>query len=676
MWNLKVKVIEYTKQQYLELLEEIAKHDRAYFCEAKPLISDYEYDQLVKQVEAIEKAHPEWVVPFSTTQRVGEMLTTGFKQVAHTVPMLSLANTYSQEELYDFVKRIQKWTGKTDILFCAELKMDGTAVSAVYEKGIFARGVTRGDGKKGDDVTANLKTISSLPLKLALKNPPEFLEVRGEVFMPHQSFRLSNQKKEEAGEELWANPRNATAGSLKLLDPKEVKERRLSLVFYGIAEDSSHHIQNQFACHQFLQEAGLPTFAPRHRIQTTQIEEIMAFASRINEERHHLGFDIDGVVVKVDNFALQAELGATGKSPRWAVAYKFAPEQAVTKIIDITVQVGRTGVLTPVAELEPVFLAGSTISRATLHNQEEIERKDIRIGDTVVIEKGGDVIPKVVEVDLKKRPSHSHPWRMPTHCPICSSPVVHLEAEVAIRCPNPECQQQVLRRIVFFVSKDAMDIEHMGPKVVQQLVEKGLVKSIADIYALTEEEISLLDGFKEKSVQNLLHSIKKSSQTTLSRLLLALGIKHVGEGIAELLAKHAGDIDVLAKMTKEELIEIEGVGEKVAASIVDYFAQPANLQEIHRLFHLGVKPEKMEIQKGHPFFGKSFVLTGTLEKYSRSEAEKLIKERGGSIGNSVGKKTDYLLVGSEPGSKYEKAKQLGVKILSEEEFILLLGQEK
>lgn len=661
-----------TKEDYFALLEEIRKHDRAYFVDAKPLISDYDYDQLVKKVEAIEKEHPSWVPPTSPTRRVGEAATKGFAQVAHHVPMLSLANTYSKEELADFIKRIEKWTAQSRTVFCAELKMDGVAVTVRYEKGVYTQAITRGDGKKGDDITANLKTLRALPLKLDLKDPPDFLEVRGEVFMSHKAFREANQRKEEAGEEPWANPRNATAGSLKLLDPKEVHLRKLSIVFYGIAQESSHQIQSQYACHTFLQQAGLPSFATRHRIQADTIEKILDFASQIEKERSTLGFDIDGVVVKVDDFAVRADLGATGKSPRWAVAYKFAPEQAETKIIDILVQVGRTGVLTPVAELEPVLLAGSTISRATLHNQEEIERKDIRPGDTVIIEKGGDVIPKVVRVEVSRRPKHAKPWKMPDHCPICHSPTVHMEGEVAIRCSNRNCGDQVLRRIAYFVSKEGMDIEHMGPKVVAQLVEKGLVKSIADIYALTEEEIALLDGFKEKSVQNLVESIEKSKMTTLPRLIQSLGIPYVGGGIADLLATHAADLQTLAEMEKEELIEIDGVGEKVAESVYAYFHSPENLKEIDRLLTLGVKPEKVKTQKGHPFFGKTFVLTGSLEKYSRAEAAALIKERGGKVSGSVSKKTDYLLAGSDPGSKFTKAEEIGVKILSEEDFDRLL----
>lgn len=656
------------KEAYHALIEEIQSHDRAYYLDANPVISDFDYDQLLKKLEKIEAAHPDWILPTSPTQRVGEMATGGFQTVKHKVPMLSLANTYSEEELEDFAKRIHKWTGRDDIDFCVELKMDGVAVTVIYENGEYVRAVTRGDGKKGDDITANLKTIPSLPLQLNLKDPPERLEVRAEVFMPHKSFRIANQKKEEAGEEPWANPRNATAGSLKLLDPKEASKRKLALIFYGVAEDSSHSLKSQFACHEFLEKAGLPAFTKHHRLKTQKIEEILAFGRQIEEERKNLGFDIDGIVIKVDNFLTREDLGTTGRSPRWAVAYKFAPEQAETKILDISVQVGRTGVLTPVAELEPVHLAGSTISRATLHNQEEIERKDIRVGDTVVIEKGGDVIPKVVEVRKSKRLKHAKPWHMPDHCPICGSPATHTEGEVAVRCMNPECSDQVLRRIAYFASKNAMDIDHMGPKVVEQLVEKGLVKSIADIFGLTKEELLLLDGFKEKSAENLLEAIEKAKATTLPRFIMSLGIPYIGQGVADLLAKDSGDIDILATRSLDELIEIDGVGEKGAESVTTYFANPENLKEIHRMLHLGVKPKQVKTQKGHPFHGKSFVLTGSLQNFSRSEAAAKIKERGGKVSGSVSKKTDYVLVGEEPGSKYDKAKELGVEILTEEKF--------
>ncbi len=552
--------------------------------------------------------------------------------------------------------------------------MDGVAVSIRYEKGVLVRGLTRGDGRKGDDITANLKTIAAVPLQLDIPHPPEFVEIRGEVYMPHQAFQEANRRKEEAGEETWANPRNAAAGSLKLLDPKEVKERKLSAVFYGIAEMAPSKFQSQFETHLFLKKLGLPSFEEKHHTLCKNLEEILAFSESIHKERNHLPFDIDGIVVKVDQIKLQEELGSTGKSPRWAVAYKFAPEQAITKIKAITVQVGRTGVLTPVAELEPVLLAGSTISRATLHNQEEIDRKDIRVYDWVIIEKGGDVIPKVVSVIHEKRSKEAQVWKMPTHCPACGSKVEHQEGEVAVRCPNKQCSEQILRRLIFFSSKDAMDIGHLGPKVMQQLVEKGFVRGFADIYHLTYERLSQLEGFKEKSIQNLLNSIQASRHPTLARLLLALGIPFIGEGTAQQLANHAKEINTLMRMNEEELLAIEGIGEKMAQAIIDYFQDPEHIHEIQALLAAGVEIQapKSIAFKEHPFFGKTFVLTGSLSSFTRSEASELIKQRGGLIGGSVTQKTDFLLVGEEAGSKLDKARSLGVRILTEEEFKQLL----
>lgn len=653
-------------------MKEAELHDIAYFEQTKPLISDFAYDQLIKQIEEIEREHPDWVAAVSPTQKVSERPTKGFIQVAHRVPMLSLTNTYSEEELLDFVHRVYKLTGKEKIPFCCEIKMDGVALTIRYEKGELVQGLTRGDGKKGDDITANLRMISSVPKKLNGKKIPAILEVRGEAFMTHRAFQEANERKEEEGLEPWANPRNATAGSLKLLDQNEVKERNLSVVFYGIADDAPGLVKSQFECHELLESFGFPTTEKSLRRRTEQFEEILSFAREIESKRKQLGFDIDGVVIKLDDLPLWSELGATGKSPRWAVAFKFAPEQVETVVEEITVQVGRTGVLTPVAELKPVLLAGSRISRATLHNQDEVERKDIRIGDTVTIEKGGDVIPKVVLVDFKKRPEGTTRWKMPAQCPICHTPVTHLEGEVAFRCPNPNCGEQVLRRITFFASKGAMDIDHMGPKVVQQLVNRGLVTSIADIYELTREDLALLDGFKEKSIDNLMQSIEKSKRTTLPRLIFSLGIKHVGQGVAELLAAKGGSIDAIAQMSVQQLIEIEGIGEKVAESVVSFFSAPAQRNEVERLIALGITPQSQTRLEGHPFSGKTFVLTGTLTRLSRTEATNLVKERGGSVSSSVGKKTDYLLLGEDPGSKHDKAKELGITILSEDEFEKLL----
>lgn len=628
----------------------------------------------MKRLIEIEKAHPEWIKPSSPTQRVGEMLISGFQPVVHTTPMLSLANTYSKEEIDEFLKRIHKLLERTDVPLSCELKMDGVAISVRYEKGVYVRGVTRGDGKQGDDVTANIKTIPMLPLQLYGKNLPDVLELRGEVFMTHEAFKEQNQKRKEAEEPLWANPRNAAAGSLKLLDPHEVAQRPLSIVFYGLAEDSSHQIKSQEEMHAFFVTLGLPTL---HQIaQASTLEEIWKFAQQVREMRRNLPFDIDGIVIKVNDLRTQQHLGATGKNPRWAIAYKFAPEQAVTRINDITVQVGRTGILTPVAELEPVLLAGSTIARATLHNAEEVQRKDIRVGDTVTIEKGGDVIPKVVHVHLALRPDDSQPWVMPSHCPNCGTEVVRVAGEVAVRCPNLNCSEQQLRRLIHFAGKHAMDIENLGEKVMEQLVVRGFVSTPSDIYKLRAEDLYQLEGFKEKSVQNLLTSIEKSKTVSLARFVMALGIKHVGTGTAELLANYAGTIDALMSSSEEELLKVEGVGPKVAAAIVEYFQDSQNREEIAQLLAAGVTPTVIQVTRhtGHAFEGKIFVLTGTLQHYTRGEAAGLIKERGGKVTETVSKKTDYLLVGDSPGSKLEKAQALGVTILSESVFTQMLTQ--
>lgn len=663
-----------TNKEYTDLVHEMKEHDRRYYDEAKPLISDYEYDQKMHKLVAFEKAHPELADPNSPAQRVAESATEGFHQRAHLVPMYSLANTYSEAEVGDFVKRVHKLTEKSVVPFCCELKMDGTAISLRYEKGVLVHAITRGNGKVGDDVTANIKTIHSIPLKLS--GPvPDVMEVRGELYLSLATFRALNAAREEEGLEPFANPRNAAAGSLKLLDPKEVAKRKLALVAYGIAETD---LASQHEVHKTLHKWGFPTASAHHLAVVQDLSEIMKFAEKIQSERDHLPFEIDGIVVKIDDLKLQASLGHTGKTPRFAVAYKFAPEQAHTQILDITVQVGRTGVLTPVAELKPVPLAGSTISRATLHNQDEVARKDIRIGDHVIIEKGGDVIPKVVQVELSKRSHDSHPWHMPKHCPACHTPTLHREGEVAVRCPNPRCGGQRVRRIAYFASKHAMDIEHMGERVVQQLVEKQLVSRPSDIYLLNGEKLAELEGFKEKSIKNLLDSIHSSRKCTLSKFLMALGIKYVGTETADLLAENTSDLQHLLDMKVEELVAIEGIGEKTALAIVEYFQDADNREEIKLLLQHGVTPSHIAKKKitGHSFSGKTFVLTGTLTQYSRDEAAALIKERGGSVTGSVSKKTNFVLVGEDPGSKYEKAKELHIPILSEQDFTNLLDEKE
>lgn len=662
-----------TFQDYEKLCEEAWHHNRKYFLESSPVISDKAYDLLIEEIKHIEKNHPEWVSSSSPTQRVGELLTHGFKSIEHAVPMLSLANTYSREEIEEFIKRMQKHSEHRKLAFSCELKMDGIAISALYENGVFIRGVTRGDGRKGDDITSNLRTVASLPLRLYGKDIPKVLEVRGEVFMTHATFKRLNQEKAEADEDLWANPRNAAAGSLKLLDPNEVAKRKLSVAFYGIAENSSVRLAGQDMIHSYLSNLGLPILECHARAET--LDEIWAFVEKVHQLRPKLPYDIDGVVIKVNDLEEQRQLGNTGKNPRWAIAYKFAAQQAVTKILGITVQVGRTGTLTPVAELEPVFLAGSTIARATLHNEEEVVRKDIRIGDDAVIEKGGDVIPKVVEVNPEKRNENSIPWRMPEVCPSCGTAVVRIPGEVAVRCPNSDsCPEQQLRKMIYFSGKSAMDIDNMGEKVVEQLVTRRFVLKPSDIYRLTEEQLYQLEGFKEKSVKNLIESIQKSKNVSLERFIMALGIKHVGAGTAEMLAKKAGSIESLIQMKFDELINIEGIGEKVATSIVEYFADPENVSGVRSLLALGVAPSQIEAKvfSGHFFNEKSFVLTGTLQGFTRASAAKMIKERGGKISESVSKKTDFVVAGEDPGSKLEKARTLGVRVLNEAEFAELL----
>lgn len=663
------------KAEYKKLCREVWEHNRKYYVDHAPTISDEEFDSLLKKLEHIEKEHPEWVTPTSPTQRVGEMLTEGFKTVKHRIPMLSLANTYSTQEIEEFIKRIRKLSGKSHIAFSCELKMDGIAVTVRYENGALAQAVTRGDGKKGDDITSNMKTIFSLPLQLYGENIPEILEVRGEVFMPVAAFEKLNADRETSGEPLFANPRNAASGSLKLLDPGITAKRNLAVVFYAVAEISENHLSSQYQSHHYLRKLGLPTLDYLKKCDT--IAEIWDFAEEVRKARSKLPYHIDGIVIKLDDLKEQQRMGNTNKNPRWAVAYKFAAEQAQTRIKAITVQVGRTGVCTPVAELEPVFLAGSTISRATLHNEEEIQRKDIRVGDLATIEKGGDVIPKVVEVDVKARSTNSEPWKMPSHCPSCGSELIKSAGEVAVRCPNTVgCKEQQLRRIVYFTSKQAMDIDNLGEKVVEQLIQRGFVKKPSDIYRLTAMELLQLDGFKSKAVDRVLKGIDQSKNVSLSRFIMALGIKYVGAGTAELLANKAGDIDTLSKMSVEDLLSIEGVGEKVAHEVVDYFANKENQDEIQRFIAAGVQPQKVEIKvfEGHPFSGKTFVLTGTLEKYTRSSASSLIKERGGKVTNSVSKNTDFVLAGDTPGSKKDKAEALGVSILTESEFEKMINQ--
>ncbi|MCB1113224.1 MAG: NAD-dependent DNA ligase LigA [Chlamydiia bacterium] len=653
-------------EDYEALVKEVDKHNRLYYIDHQPEISDQEFDHLLKKLEAIEAEHPNWVLPDSPTQRVGEALTEGFKSYPHKIPMLSLANTYNTEELEAFIERVHKLSGKSGVDFGLEIKMDGIACTVIYEKGILVRALTRGDGKKGDDITNNIKTISALPLKLH-GDFPERVEVRGEVFMPHFLFHKLNEGKEVP----WANPRNAAAGSLKLLDPKEVAKRGLQIVFYQIADTTEKPPKTEIEALETLRSWGLPIVQEYGTAK--DLKEILAFADKVLAKRKQLPFDIDGIVIKVNEIGLREEMGSTGKTPRWAVAYKFEAEKAEALLEGITMQVGRTGVLTPVAELHPTKLAGSTISRASLYNEEEIERKDLRVGDVVVIEKGGDVIPKVVEALVERRSKPLPKWTPPTNCPSCGTKLVKSEGEVAIRCPNfQKCPAQLIERLAFFASKWAYDIENLGEKVVEQLFDKGMIKTPSDIFALTEEELYQLEGFKEKSVTNLLKAIEKAKHPTLPRFLMGLGIRHVGQRTAEDLIESFHTFERLKEASLDELLNVEGIGEVVAKSIKEYFASPENLREVDRFLELGVKPKELSRIDGHAFQGKTFVLTGTLPNYSREEAAKLIKERGGKVSSSVSKKTGFVVAGDDPGSKLEKAEKLGVSILNESSFEELL----
>lgn len=662
-----------SKAEYLKLLEDIQKYNRLYFDQNISEISDYEYDLLIKKAEKIEAEHPEWIPHDTPTRQVFEEPTKGFQQIAHKVPMLSLSNTYSQKEVADFVKRVYKLIERQDVEFCVELKMDGIAIAVRYEKGKLVRAISRGNGHKGDDITANVRTIRSIPHKLKGLGVPDTLEVRGEVFIPIKDFAQMNRQQIELGGVAWANPRNAAAGSLKLLDSSEVVKRKLDIIFYSVITHEKI-LATQLENHLFLKKIGLPIGSEKHFALCSSLDEIFSFIEDIEKERASLPFEIDGVVIKVNCLRYHDMMGSTGKSPRWATAYKFAPEQAETIVEDIIVQVGRTGVLTPVAQLRPVLLAGSKISRATLHNQEEVTRKDIRIGDSVLIEKGGDVIPKVVKVIQGKRPKSSQPWHMPIYCPICDSKVISKEGEVAVRCSNSTgCGGQSLRRISFFASKNAMDIDHLGFEVVRKLVEIGFVSHPSDLYYLTEKELLQLEGFKKKSVQNLLRSIENSKRVTLARFIFAIGIPYVGQGTAQILSDVAGSIDKLREMSKEELCDIGGIGEKVACSIWQFFSDKKQLKEVYELIKAGVQPV-VTYKKivGHEFAGKTFVLTGSLKGLTRTEATNCIKERGGKVSASVSKKTDFVIVGEDPGSKYEKAKQFGINILDEKSFQSLL----
>lgn len=652
------------------LASELHRHNRLYYVEARPEISDQQFDALLRELQDIEAKFPELQTPDSPTLRVGGAALEGFTQITHAVRMMSLDNTYSPEEMTEFFARVQKGLGREKVECVIEPKVDGVAISVRYENGILKHGVTRGDGTTGDDVTNNLKTIGSLPLRLPADGPQTF-EVRGEVFMPKAGFAKLNQEREEAGEQLFANPRNSTAGTLKLLDPKIVAKRPLDIVFYGLADAGGLPVDSQKDVRDLLTKAGLPKSSLIWHADSA--EGLLDAIRALDEQRRALPYETDGAVIKVNAFADQRELGVTSKAPRWAIAYKYQPEQAETKLLAVDIQVGRTGALTPVARLEPVFVSGSTVSNATLHNFEEIERKDIRVGDFVIIEKAGEIIPAVVSVKKERRDGSEVQIVTPTHCPVCGSVAVKDAEQVVLRCSNAKCPEVVKRRIEHFVSRGAMDISGLGESVVAQLVEIKLVTDVASLYDLNELLLARLERVGTKSIDNYLKAISASKTQDPWRLVFGLGILHVGAGGARKLLEHFGGIDAIAKASIEELQQCPDIGEVVAVSIHAWFRDEENIQLLERLRTAGLNFTQKAVEAASDrLAGSTWVITGTLSQERETIAD-TIRSHGGKVSGSVSGKTTYLLAGEDAGSKLDKATKLGVKILTEAEFRAMIG---
>ena len=663
------------------LREQIHVHQYQYYIANRPTISDADYDALFRELQGLEAAYPALVTPDSPTQRVGGAPAAGFTPVQHLVPMLSLDNATSADDLREFAARMQRLLPGPQFTYVAEPKIDGLGVALLYERGVFVRGATRGDGRVGEDITQNLRAIKSIPLRLrdelaALTR----IEVRGEVYMPKQAFADLNRQLEEEGLEPFANPRNAAAGSLRLLDPRLSAQRPLDIFLYTLSHaEPTNPYQGHWAALQGLRNSGLKT-NPRSQPCAT-LDEVIAYCQQMEAQRHDLEYDADGIVVKVDSYALQAHLGATTHHPRWAIAFKFTAQQAISTIEAINISVGRTGALTPTADLAPMHIAGVTVSRASLHNEDEIRRKDIRVGDTVVVERAGDVIPQVVRVLFDKRPPESTPFVMPTHCPVCHTAVYRPVGEAVARCPNAVCPAQIKERLLHYGARRAMDIDGLGSAIVEQLVERGLVHDFADLYALDVPTLAKLERLAEKSASNLVAAIARSRERGLARLLFGLGIRHVGERVAAILAARYGNIETLAQAPADELAQVNDIGPVIAESVYQFFAQEENRQTIARLREAGVHlHERLPTTAGatarQVLAGKVFVLTGTLPHLSRDQARDLISAAGGRVTSSVSRKTDYVLAGTEPGSKYDQAQRLGVPIISEEQLYELLQTEK
>lgn len=656
------------KSEIAKLRKELERHNRLYYLET-PEIGDYEFDQLMKRLQELEARHPELADPNSPSQRVGGAPIEEFRSVVHEPPMLSIDNVYSIEELHEWDARAKRGAGADDLEYEAELKIDGVSIDLLYENGELVRGATRGDGARGDDVTPNVRTARTLPLRLASKY--KRVEVRGEMFISKADFVRMNEEKEEAGEAALANPRNAAAGALRQKDPKLAAQKRLRAFVYQLVAADDVRIESQSHAYEILDKLGLPLNPQRAVFK--DIVAVEKFISKWHEKRHELPFEIDGIVVKVNRRELQGELGATSKAPRWAVAYKYPPEAAKTVVREMQLYVGRTGAVTPVAVFDAVHIGGTTVTNASLHNFDEVARKDVRVGDTVLVEKGGDIIPKITDVLKEHRPRGAKEIQLPVQCPVCSQPLHRFEGEVAIRCNNQGCPAIMIESLLHFGARKAMDIEGLGHHTVKALIDAGLVTDYASLYELTEEKVAALERKGEKSAAKLVENLEQSKTRDLSRLIFALGIRFVGERAAKLLAERFRTIDALMDATTEQLMDVSEIGPRVAESITFYFSVPANRQRIETMQHLGVAPQHIATATGSKLAGKTLVVTGTLTRFSRDEIHKLIEREGGKASGSVSSKTSYVVAGDAAGSKLDKARSLDVPVLTEDEFLAMIG---
>ena len=650
------------QKEILQLRKEINHHSKLYYVYDAPIISDYDFDMLMQRLKALEAAHPELITPDSPTQRVGGQVLSQFTPVHHQVPLESLTDVFSYDELFAFGERMDSLVSDPHN-YTVEPKIDGLSMSLEYENGVFVRGATRGDGTTGEDVTENLRTVRSVPLRI--ENAPERLIVRGEVYMSKVVFEELNRQREIKGEPLLANPRNAAAGSMRQLDPKIAAARKLDIICFNMQYSSGKPYETHAQTLDAMRDMGFPVV--QYKVYDN-IHDCIERIEWLGENRAELPFEMDGAVIKINSLSQRTALGSTAKAPRWAVAFKYPPEKKESRVLDIVVQVGRTGVLTPKVLVEPVRLAGTTVSAATLHNQDNIDRLGIRLGDTVVLQKAGEIIPEVVSVNLSKRPEDSVPFVMPQYCPECGSPVVRDEDGAALRCTSPECPAQRLRNIAHFASREAMDIEGLGISVCESLINSGLVRNFADLYYLEAQSISMLDRMGEKSAQNLIAAIEKSKQAGLARLLCAFGIRQVGQKAAKTLAMHFPDLDAVMEADVDELTAIQDIGAITAKFITEWFSLEQSKHQIHLLREAGVSFRSSEQLLDNRFAGKTFVLTGTLQNYTRDEASAIIEKYGGKASGSVSKKTSFVLAGENAGSKLAKAQELGIPVISEEEF--------